>query len=74
MQKVQLTLTPEETHALKFKASKLGYDVTRYIKYLISQEAFSIIEDIPEYPLSAKAEKEIEKAIQEHKKGKSKLI
>ena len=71
MNKVQLTLTNEEMNALLLKASKLGYDVTKYIKYLIASEAFSIIEDIPTFSLSKKAEKKAEKALQEYKKGKA---
>lgn len=71
MNKVQLTLTKEENELLSFKAASLGYDVTKYIKFLISREAFAVADSIPTYPLSAKAEKEVLKALEEHKKGKS---
>ena len=71
MNKVQLTLTQEEMNILLMKASSLGYDVTKYIKFLISKEAYSIMEHTPVYTLSRKMEKKVEKAMDEHKKGKS---
>lgn len=71
MHKVQLTLTREEMDALMIKASRLGYDVTKYIKFLISKEAFSIVGDVPVFLLSAKAERRAEKAIKEYKEGKA---
>lgn len=71
MQKVQLTLTKEEANLLRLKAASLGYDVTKFIKFLISREAFSVVENIPTYALSKKAERELQDALGEHRKGKS---
>jgi len=41
MNKVQLTLTNPEVEILQLKADKFGYDVPRYLKFLISK----IVED-----------------------------
>jgi len=41
--KVQLTLTNEEAQILSAKASKLGYNTTKFIKFLITREAVSVI-------------------------------
>jgi hypothetical protein len=71
MQKVQLTLTPEEENILMLKASSLGYSTTKYIKFLIAKEAYSIIEQIPQFTLSKKTEQNIEKATKDHQEGKT---
>ena len=74
MNKVQLTLTPEEASALQMKASSLGYGLTKYIKFLISREAASVVGDYPVIQLSKKAIKTIEKAHQDHLAGKTILL
>ena len=71
MYKVQLTLTPEETHLLQMRANHLGYSVTRYIKLLIGKEALEVADDYPTIALSDKAIKTIEQAHKDHKAGKS---
>lgn len=73
-QKIQITLTSEETAALSLKGKALGYNVTKFIKFLVTQEAYSIIESIPSFIMSKSLEEETLKAIEEHKKGKSKEI
>ncbi len=74
MYKVQLTLTPEESQALQRKASRLGYGITKYIKFLISKEAIEILSDYPVIQLSKKAIATFEKAHQEHMEGKTRLL
>lgn len=73
-QKVQITLTPQEVSALSFKGKTLGYNVTKYIKYIITKEAFDAIEDFPEIAMGPILEKKTIKAINEHNKGNSKKI
>lgn len=68
-QKVQITLTPQETTALMVKAKTLGYNVARFIKFLVSREALSIIESIPVYPMSENLEKKALKALKTYRKG-----
>lgn len=71
MQKIQLTLTDQEKSLLSLRAATLGYNVPRYVKFLISKEAFSVAENTPVFSLSAKAEREAEKALKEYRHGKS---
>ena len=71
MNKIQLTITPQELEILRFKASSLGYNVTKYIKFLISRETFSFIERVPEYPLPKRIAKLAQTALDEHRAGKS---
>jgi len=73
-QKVQITLTPEEVSVLSFKGKTLGYNVTRYIKYIITKEAFDAIEDFPEITMGPILEEKTLKAVEEHNKGNSKKI
>ena len=56
-QKVQITLTPEEVAALSFKGNTLGYNVTKYIKFIITKEAFETVEDFPQLLMSSTLEK-----------------
>ncbi|MEK7165404.1 MAG: hypothetical protein AAB874_01175 [Patescibacteria group bacterium] len=74
MHKVQLTLTPEEVQALHTKASRLGYGITKYIKFLISKEVVEVVGDYPVIQLSKKAIKTIEQAHRDHKAGKTILL
>lgn len=71
MNKVQLTLTKEENDLLSLRAAALGYDVTKYIKFLISREASAVAADIPTFQMSKKAERTLKKALEDHKTGKS---
>lgn len=71
MHKVQITLTPEETTLIRMRASRLGYDVTKFIKFLITREALGVADDIPTFQMSKKAERTLKKALEDHKAGKS---
>jgi len=70
-QKIQITLTPQEVASLSIKSKALGYNVTKYIKYIVTREAEEIIEEYPTYKMSAKTEKKILKAIADRKAGKT---
>lgn len=74
MYKVQLTFTPQEANILSFKASQLGYNMTKFIKLLVAREVLSETEKYPTFALSKKAIKKIEKAQKEHKEGKTTLL
>lgn len=69
MTKLQLTLTPSEAQVLSFQAQKFGYDLTRYVKYLISKTVDSIMSE-PVIPMSAKTEKLLSNSLAKYSKGK----
>jgi len=73
-QKIQITLTPQEILALSLKGESLGYNVTKFIKFLITKEAYAAVESMPVFPMSEELEKKTLKAIEEHKKGKTKEL
>jgi hypothetical protein len=73
-QKIQITLTPEEVAALTLRAKTLGYNVTRYIKFIVSREAFEALQSIPVFEMGEILEKKTLKALKDHKKGKSKKL
>lgn len=76
MTKVQLTLTTQEVDLLSLKAATLGYNLTRFIKFLISREAAKVIEEnnIPVFKMSKKAERIALQAIKNHQAGKTILL
>lgn len=69
-QKVQITLTPEEVAALSIKGKALGYNVTKYIKFIVSKEVQATVEEYPTYKMSKRLEKITAKAIKDYKAGK----
>lgn len=73
MTKVQLTLTSQEADILTVRASQLGYNLTRYVKYLITKEAVQSIraDDMPTFPMSSRLEKIGLQALEDHKAGKT---
>lgn len=73
-QKIQITLTPEEVNALSFKGKSLGYNVTKYIKFIVTKDVFETIENFPELTMGPTLEKKTIKAIEEHNQGKSKKM
>lgn len=73
-QKIQITLTPEEIAALSMKGKRLGYNATKYIKFLIMREAFSIVESIPTYPLTQELEEKTLEALKEYRQKKTKRL
>jgi hypothetical protein len=73
-QKIQITLTPEEVAALAVRAKALGYNVTKYIKFIVSREAFEAVQSISVLEMGKALEKKTLKALKDHKKGKSKKL
>lgn len=67
--KLQITLTRQEEELLSGKAGLLGYDVTKYVKYLLAKEAISAIPPIIQMS-SAQVEK-IEGALLEDNVGRT---
>lgn len=75
--KLQLTLTPQETQFFNYKASQLGYDLTRYIKFTISKIAEAVnyeINQVPTYEMSKKTDKMVEKDLVDYQAGKLKSV
>lgn len=70
MNKIQVTLTPQETTLLSLQGQSLGYDVTKFVKFLISREVYNFASKIPTYKMSKGLENETEKALKEYKTGK----
>jgi len=73
MTKVQLTLTDQEANLLGLRAKQLGYNLTRFLKFLISKEATHVVEEekIPTFMMSEKAERNALRALKEYKEGKA---
>ncbi|PJE62866.1 hypothetical protein COU88_02675 [Candidatus Roizmanbacteria bacterium CG10_big_fil_rev_8_21_14_0_10_39_6] len=71
MQKIQITLTPEETNAIGFRAKKLGFSVTKYVRFLVAKEANDVVNHETVQTLSTKLENETLKALAEHKNHES---
>jgi hypothetical protein len=69
MNKIQITLTPQETTLLSLQGQSLGYDVTKFVKFLISREVYNFAAKIPTYKMSAALEKNVEDALREYKSG-----
>lgn len=74
MYKVQLTFTPQEAKVLTMKADMLGYNMTKFIKLLISKEALSMVEEYPVIKLSKKAIRISEAAHAEYLSGKARKL
>jgi uncharacterized protein (DUF1778 family) len=73
MQKVQLTLTTQEADLISARAAQLGYNLTKYIKFLISKAAADVFEEdrIPEFRMSKSARRVAIKAKKAYKDGKT---
>lgn len=73
-QKIQITLTPEEIAVLSLKGKRLGYNATKYVKFLIMKEAYSVVESIPVSFLPPKLEEETLLALKEYHQKKTKKV
>ncbi|PIQ71511.1 hypothetical protein COV87_03000 [Candidatus Roizmanbacteria bacterium CG11_big_fil_rev_8_21_14_0_20_37_16] len=73
-QKIQITLTPEEVAALAIRGKTLGYNVTKYVKFIVSREAFETVESFPVFKMGTILEKKTLKALKEYEKGRSKKL
>ena len=69
-QKIQITLTPQEVAALSIKSKALGYNITKYVKFIVSKEVEGTVEEYPTYKMSKRLEKITEKAMKDYKAGK----
>jgi hypothetical protein len=70
MTKLQITLTDEETQLLSMRAAALGYDVTKYAKFVLAQEAMWQVSEIPTFQATSKMENVVEKALRDELDGK----
>lgn len=73
-QKIQITLTPEEVRALSLRGKTLGYNVTKYIKFIITKEAYDTVESFSELQMGAGLAQKTKRSLEEHRKGKSKKL
>ena len=72
MTKLQLSLTDRETELLMQKASLLGYDVTKYAKFVLAREAEEALNTIPVFNASGAIGKLVDEAIEEDDAGLTK--
>ena len=72
MIKLQITLTDEENQLLASRAAFLGYDVTKYAKFLLAREAVDHLKDIPTFTANSNIEESVKEARKEYKSGKIK--
>lgn len=73
-QKIQISLTPEEIAALSLKGKRLGYSATKYIKFLIMREAYSVVESVPTFPLVQELEEKTLQALRDYHQKKTKKL
>ena len=69
MTKLQLTLTDEEVRLLTRKAAFLGYDVTKYVKFVLAREAEDVLKNTQVFKASQIMEKLIDEAISDEENG-----
>ena len=76
MRKVQLTLTDQEAEILSIKASQLGYNISKYIRLILSKDIIDSFRNnqIPVFKMSEKAEITVAQGLREYKKGKTKSL
>ncbi len=72
--KIQLTLSSQEVQSLAMKGQQMGYNIPKYIRFLIGKDVEKNIETIPTFPMSSRLEKRVIKALKDHKQGKSKTL
>lgn len=72
MTKLQITLTDQEGALLSEQAMLLGYDVTKYAKFVLAQKAIEQLTAIPSYKATPVMERIIQKGREEYTQGKTK--
>lgn len=72
MTKLQITLTDEEGALLSEQAMLLGYDVTKYAKFVLAQKAIEQLTVMPTYKATPTMERIIQKGREEYAQGKTK--
>lgn len=63
LMKLQITLTKQEEELLSSRAEILGYDVTKYVKFILAKEALTAIPPIVR--MNDSQIEKVEKALQE---------
>jgi len=71
MTKLQITLTDQEASILRMKAASLGYNLTKFVKFLLGKKALEYDVSIPTYKMSEKTEKRVEEAIADYEAGRT---
>lgn len=71
MTKLQITLTDEETQLLSMRATVLGYDVTKYAKFVLAKEAVEQVGSVPTFVATPKMNSLIKRALKDDADGKS---
>ncbi len=66
---IKVTLPNELYLLIKSKAAKFGLNLAGYLRYLAINDAKE--DDLPTFPMSAKQEKVLEKAMDDYKNGKT---
>jgi hypothetical protein len=72
MIKLQISLTDEENQLLAIRAASLGYDVTKYAKFLLAREAVDRLSETPIFAASSDMIQAVKEARNEYKTGKIK--
>lgn len=65
MTKLQITITGEEETLLRNKAARLGYNVTKFAKFLLSRAAYQ------EFLQQRELGKVVKQALKDHEEGKT---
>ena len=76
MRKIQINVTEYEADILATYATQLGYDLKRYVKYLVSVDVMRSFNrhEIPTFQMSKATEKRMSEAMEEYKQGKTKTV
>jgi hypothetical protein len=69
---IKVTLPQELYGHLKARAGKFGLNLSAYIRHLVINDVDEA--NLPTYKMSPKTEKVLEKALADHKAGKTKRI
>ncbi|KKW02686.1 MAG: hypothetical protein UY36_C0004G0002 [Parcubacteria group bacterium GW2011_GWA1_49_11] len=70
MTKLQITLTDED-QLLSMRAAVLGYDVTKYAKFVLAQDAIEQLATVPTFVATPKMNSSLKKALKDDSLGKS---
>ncbi|MEK7591811.1 MAG: hypothetical protein AAB508_00275 [Patescibacteria group bacterium] len=74
MMKLQITLTDQEAELLAMRGSTLGYDVTKYAKFLLAQDAASHLTFAPAFKGTVDMKHMVKDAISQYRAGKTKTL
>ncbi len=76
MQKVEINLTDHEADIIATYAIQLGYDIRRYIKYLVSADVMRSFErhNVPTFQMSKATERRMREALEAYQQGGTRVI